>query len=127
MTTTDVNGIAILDNGQQIHLFANGITDGTGGHLYVRDLAGVNTKDIGEYAPGRRLRVLKVHASMGSILNNVIIYAKDGAILLDADIDVELGPNGTDVLGPSMNYNFVARGLDILLEKGVYINVLTAD
>ena len=120
MTTTDVNGVAILDNGEQVHLFANGITDGTGGHVYVRDISGVNTKDIGEFAPGRRLRVLKLHASIGSVLNNVVVYGKDGAILLDVDLDNELS-------GIFQNYNIVVRGLDILLEKGVYINALTAD
>jgi hypothetical protein len=127
MSTTDVNAVAVLDNGDLVHLFANGITDGTGGHVYVRDISGVNTKDIGEFAPGRRLRVLKVNASAGSILNNIVIYGKDGRILLDVDVDVELNATGGNVLGVSSNYNLVVRGLDILLEKGVYVNALTAD
>jgi len=120
MTTTDVNGVAILDNGEQLHLFGNGITDGTGGHVYVRDISGVNTKDLGDFAPGRKLRTLKLHCSIGSVLTYLIVYGKDGRILLDVDSDVELS-------GIYENYNIVVRGLDILLEKGVYLFVMTAD
>ena len=120
MTTTDVNGVAILDNGELVHLFGNGLTDGTGGHVYVRDISGINTKDIGEFAPGRFMRVLKLHASIGSVLNNIVVYGPDGRILLDIDIDNELS-------GIFQNYNIVVRGLNIPLASGTYINVLTAD
>lgn len=127
MTTTDVNAAAVLDNGDQVHLFGNGLTDGTGGNVKVRDLSGVNTKELGEHAPGRRLRTLKVNASAGSILNSIVIYGADGAILLDVDVDVELNSLGGNVLGMSSNYNLVVRGLDIPLVKGVYVWALTAD
>jgi hypothetical protein len=127
MTTTDVNGVAILDNGEQIHLLADGITDGTGGNVLVRDVSGVCTKNIGEFAPGRRVRTLKLHASLGSILNHIVFYGANGAILVDVDVDVELNVAGGNVLGESSNYNLILRGLDIPLTKGAYIFALTAD
>ena len=120
MTTTDVNGVAVLDNGELVHLFGNGLTDGTAGNVKVRDISGVNTKELGEHAPGRRLRVLKLNVTDGSVLANVILYGSNGAILIDVDIDNEL----SGIFEP---WNIVLRGLDIPLEKGVYVNVLTAD
>ena len=120
MTTTDSNLVAILDNGDQIHMFCNGGDDSTENHVYVRDISGVNTKDLGDYAPGRRLRVLKVHCSIGSVLEDIKIYGSDGRILLDLDSDVELS-------GIFENYNAVIRGLDIPLQKGVYVAINTGD
>ena len=120
MPTTDVNGVMVLDNGEQIHLFGNGITDGTGGNVYVRDISGVNTKNIGEFAPGRRIRTLKFHASIGSVLTYVKIYDKNGATVLFARA-------GELDAGSFTNYNLVIRGLDILLEKGLYLFAMTAD
>lgn len=120
MTTTDVNGVAILDNGEQVQLFGNGITDGTGGNVPVRDVSGVNTKQIGEFAPGRRLRTLKLHASIGSVLTYVKIYDEKGATIFFARA-------GELDAGARENYNLVVRGLDIPLVKGVYIFAMTAD
>ena len=120
MTTTDSNGVAILDNGEQIHLFCNGGDDSTENHVYVRDISGVNTKDLGEHAPGRRLKTLKMHCSIGSVLESLLVYGSNGAVLLDIDSDVELS-------GIFQNYNIVVRGLDIPLEKGVYVAINTGD
>lgn len=120
MTTTDVNGVAVLDNGEQVQLFGNGITDGTGGNVLVRDVSGVNTKNIGEYAPGRRIRTLKFHASIGSVLTYVKVYDAMGATILFARA-------GELDAGAFLNYNLVIRGLDIPLAKGVYIFAMTAD
>jgi len=120
MTTTDVNIIAILDNGQQVHCFGNGITDGTGGHVYVRDLSGNNTKDIGEAHAGRSIRMLKCHASIGSVLTYLKYFQKGGACVLFARA-------GELDAGARKNANLVLRGLDIPLEKGGYLFAMTAD
>ena len=120
MTTTDINAVAILDNGEQLHLFGNGITDTTGGNVYVRDISGVNTKNIGEFAQGRRIRALMFHASIGSVLTYVKVYDASGATVLFARA-------GELDAGARKNYNLVLRGLDIPLSKGVYIFAMTAD
>lgn len=120
MTTTDVNAVAILDNGEILHLFGNGITDATGGNVLVRDISGVNTKNIGEFAQGRRIRTLKFHASIGSVLTYVKIYDPSGATILFARA-------GELDAGSRKNYNLELRGLDIPLSKGVYIFAMTAD
>jgi hypothetical protein len=118
MTTTDVNGVAILDNGQMVHLFGNGITDGTGAHLYVRDLSGNNTKDIGEAFSGRAIRTLKLHPSIGSVLTYVKVFDHKGGTVLYT----RLG----ELSGVYENC-YTLRGLNIPLQKGVYIFAMTAD
>jgi len=120
MTTSDVNGVAIMSDGEQIHLFGNGITDGTGAHVFVRDLSGINTKDLGEYAEGRKLRILKMHASIGSVLTYLKLYDKKGATVLFVK-------SGELDAGSRKNYNLVVRGLDILMQKGSYLFAMTAD
>ena len=114
MTTTDVLGSAIMHDGEQIMLFGNGITDATGGHVYVRDLSGINTKDIGEYSEGKALRTLKLRVTPGSILTYIKIYDKKGATILYA-LAGELDA------GARKNYNLVIRGLNIPMSKGLYL------
>lgn len=120
MTTTDVNGVAILNDGSQLHLFGNGITDGTGANVFVRDISGNNTKNIGEFAQGRAIRTLKFHASIGSVLTYIKVYNEKGATVLFARA-------GELDAGARENYNLVIRGLNIPLVKGVYIFAMTAD
>lgn len=120
MTTTDILGSAVLDDGSQIMLFGNGLTDGTEGNVAVRDIGGDNTKQIGEACAGRRLRKLKLMASIGSILEDVIVYGTDGAKIVNIASYVELS-------GIWENYNIILENLDIPLSKGVRIAALTAD
>ena len=119
MTTTDVVGSMVLDNGDQVQLFGNGITDGTGGNVKVRDISGSNTKEIGEFANGRRLRTLKLSATIGSILEYIKIYDQKGATILFA--------RGAEQSGIYENYALVIRGLDIPLVNGVYLFAMTTD
>ena len=118
MTNTDVIGSMILSDGEQVMLFGNGITDATGGHVFVRDLSGINTKDIGEYSEGKALRTLKIYVTAGSILTFIKIFDKKGATILYA-------PAGELDAGSRKNYNLIIRGLNIPMAKGLYLFAMT--
>ena len=100
MTTTDVQGIITLSNGDLIHLWANGFTDTSETELKARDISG-NAQSIGTVAGGKTIKRIEIQCSDGSYAGPLKYNKKSGQIShwlygterqanMGVDIDIEV-------------------------------------
>jgi hypothetical protein len=115
MTTT--NNLAWIEfgNGAPI-LFTIQSTDGTP----VEMTSFIGTNGVGVFE-NQILTGLKVQCGDGSVLNSISVIASDGGT------QVAFSGNERAVSSASPMYNLEVSGLNIKVEKGMALNILTAD
>jgi len=118
MTTTDVQGVVEAD-GYQYHLVGEPTDAAAESVLNIRDLTG-GTGTIGSKLVGKTMTRLALQASDGSILTSANLYNGKGGRVLSVY-------GGERLASSEADWNIDVRGLNIFIDEGMTLKIVTND